>query len=81
MKTRTAFFCLFISICGPAAMVCAQQAVTSATLSGRVEDANGARSLARPSPQSISIKIGVQPRRATRRVVFACFICRSVTTG
>ncbi|MBO0726574.1 MAG: carboxypeptidase regulatory-like domain-containing protein, partial [Blastocatellia bacterium] len=42
MKTRTAFFCLFMSICGPAAPVCAQQAVTSATLSGRVEDANGA---------------------------------------
>jgi hypothetical protein len=42
MKTRTAFFRLFISICGLSATVWAQQAVTSATLSGRVEDANGA---------------------------------------
>src|SRR5215471_12463803 len=42
MKTRTAFFCLLISICCPLAAVYAQQAVTSATLGGRVEDANGA---------------------------------------
>jgi carboxypeptidase family protein len=42
MKTRTAFFCLFILIYVLSAAVFAQQAVTSATFSGRVEDANGA---------------------------------------
>ena len=42
MKTRTIALYLFISFCGPSAAVYAQQAVTSATLSGRVEDANGA---------------------------------------
>jgi hypothetical protein len=42
MKTRTIVLYLFISFCGPSAAAYAQQAVTSATLSGRVEDANGA---------------------------------------
>jgi Carboxypeptidase regulatory-like domain/TonB dependent receptor-like, beta-barrel len=42
MKTRTIALYLFISFCGPSAAAYAQQAVTSATLSGRVEDANGA---------------------------------------
>jgi len=42
MKTRTTVLSLFISICGLSATVQAQQAVTSATISGRVEDANGA---------------------------------------
>ena len=42
MKTRTIALYLFISFCGPSATAYAQQAVTSATLSGRVEDANGA---------------------------------------
>jgi hypothetical protein len=42
MKTRTIALYLIISFCGPSAAVYAQQAVTSATLSGRVEDANGA---------------------------------------
>src|SRR5215813_14268007 len=42
MKTRTTVLSLFISISGLSASVHAQQAVTSATLSGRVEDANGA---------------------------------------
>src|SRR5262245_5039161 len=44
MKIRTIVFSLFIfiSICGLSATAHAQQAVTSATLSGRVEDANGA---------------------------------------
>src|SRR5215510_5350154 len=42
MKTCTTVLSLFISICGLSATVHAQQAVTSATLSGRVEDANGA---------------------------------------
>src|SRR5882672_10362572 len=44
MKTRTIVFSLFIfiSICGLSATVPPQQAMTSATLSGRVEDANGA---------------------------------------
>ncbi len=42
MKTRTTVLSLFISICGLSATVLAQQAVTSATLSGRIEDANGA---------------------------------------
>jgi hypothetical protein len=39
MKIRMAFFCLLYMM---SATVFAQQAVTSATLSGRVEDANGA---------------------------------------
>src|SRR5262245_29050924 len=42
MKTRSTVLSLFISICCLSATVHAQQAVTSATLSGRVEDANGA---------------------------------------
>jgi Carboxypeptidase regulatory-like domain/TonB dependent receptor-like, beta-barrel len=42
MKTRTIALYLFISFCVPSAAAYAQQAVTSATLSGRVEDANGA---------------------------------------
>jgi Carboxypeptidase regulatory-like domain/TonB dependent receptor len=42
MKTRTTVISLFISICCLSATVFAQQAVTSATLSGRVEDASGA---------------------------------------
>jgi carboxypeptidase family protein len=42
MKTRTIALSIFISICGLSATARAQQAVTSATLSGRVEDANGA---------------------------------------
>src|SRR5262245_1997650 len=42
MKTRTTVLSLFISICGSSATVHAQQAVSSATLSGRVADANGA---------------------------------------
>lgn len=42
MKTRTIVLSLFISICGLSATVFAQQAVTSATLSGRLEDSNGA---------------------------------------
>src|SRR5215475_15074512 len=42
MKTRTTVLSLFISICCLSATVLAQQAVTSATLSGRVEDVNGA---------------------------------------
>ena len=42
MKTRTIALYLFISFCCPSAAVYAQQAVTSATLSGRVEDSNGA---------------------------------------
>jgi Carboxypeptidase regulatory-like domain/TonB dependent receptor len=42
MKTHTIALYLIISFCGPSAAVYAQQAVTSATLSGRVEDANGA---------------------------------------
>src|SRR5215813_6203970 len=42
MKTCTTVLSLFISICCLSATVLAQQAVTSATLSGRVEDANGA---------------------------------------
>jgi Carboxypeptidase regulatory-like domain len=41
MKTRTTVLSLFISIWCLSATVLAQQAVTSATLSGRVEDANG----------------------------------------
>src|SRR5262245_63789518 len=41
MKTRTIVLSLFISIC-LSATVHAQQAVSSATLSGRVADANGA---------------------------------------
>src|SRR5215510_2664871 len=41
MKTCTTVLSLFISICCLSATVLAQQAVTSATLSGRVEDANG----------------------------------------
>src|SRR5215471_21587899 len=41
MKTRTTVLSLFISVCCLSATVHAQQAVTSATLSGRVEDANG----------------------------------------
>src|SRR5262252_7722967 len=42
MKTCTTVLSLFISICCLSATVHPQQAVTSATLSGRVEDANGA---------------------------------------
>lgn len=42
MKTRTIALSVFISIWGLSATVNAQQAVSSATLSGRVEDANGA---------------------------------------
>src|SRR5499426_2617947 len=42
MKTRTTVLSLFISICSSSATVHAQQAVSSATLSGRVADANGA---------------------------------------
>src|SRR5262245_13003941 len=42
MKTRTTVLSLLISIYGSSATVHAQQAVSSATLSGRVEDANGA---------------------------------------
>ncbi|MGH9854407.1 MAG: carboxypeptidase-like regulatory domain-containing protein, partial [Blastocatellia bacterium] len=42
MKTRRTILFLFISICGMGATVLAQQAVASATLSGRVEDAPGA---------------------------------------
>ncbi len=42
MKSRTIVLSLFISICGLVATVQAQQAVNSATLSGRVEDASGA---------------------------------------
>src|SRR5262245_7147479 len=43
MKIRRIVFslCIFISICALSATVHPQQAVTSATLSGRVEDANG----------------------------------------
>jgi len=42
MKTRRMILFLFVSICGLGATVLAQQSVASATLSGRVEDANGA---------------------------------------
>ena len=42
MKTRTIALSLFILVCGPGAAVHAQQAVTSATLRGRVEGTNGA---------------------------------------
>src|SRR5215475_4918620 len=41
MKTRTTILSLSISVCCLSATVLAQQTVTSATLSGRVEDANG----------------------------------------
>src|SRR5262249_2178961 len=42
MRIRSTILLLFILICGLSAPTLAQQTVTSATLSGRVEDANGA---------------------------------------